>query len=309
MSKGADTTTTTASAELPSYISPYVNRFLPRAEAISTQPYQPYGAQRLANFSPDTQQAFNMVRQQAADPLTGLTQAQQTTAGIAGFQPGQIGTTDWTGANVQGYMNPYIQNVLDVQKNRMQQKFAEDASNRNAAAIQAGAFGGNRRFVQDALAQRDLNQQLQEQEASGLASAYQNAQQMFTTDQGRMLQAQMANEEARRLGAGLGLDAARAQVDMTKAGQDLRAQQAEALSSVGSKLQQREQAGLDMAYQDYLRQQNYPYEQLQRYQALLGGGPAPASTTSTTSTPPPDFLSQLIGLGTAGAGIWDLFTK
>lgn len=307
MSKGADTSTTTNSAQLPDYIKPYVERFLPKAEALSTQPYQQYGSQRLANFSPDTQNAFNMVRQNAADPLTGLTQAQNTAAGIAGFQSGNIGTTDWTGANVQGYMNPYIQNVLDVQKQRANQNFQEQQAGRNAQAIQAGAFGGNRRFVQDSLAQRDTNQQLQEMEAQGLANAYQNAQNMFTSDQGRMLQAQMANEEARRLGAGLGLDAARAQVDMTKAGQDLRAGQAEALSSVGAKIQQREQAGLDMAYQDWMNQRDDPYRKLQQYQSLLGGGPAPSSTTSTTSTPPPDFLSQLIGLGVTGAGIWDMF--
>lgn len=308
MSKGpTNQTTTTSSAELPEYISPYVNRFLPKAEAVGNQPYVQYGNQRLADFSPDTQQAFGMVRQQAADPLTGLTQAQNTAAGIAGFQPGQIGTTDWTGANVQGYMNPYIQNVLDVQKQRSQQKYAEDAASRNAAAIQAGAFGGNRRFVQDSLAQRDLNQQLQGMEAEGLANAYQQAQNMFTSDQGRMLQAQMANEESRRLGAGLGLDAARAQVDMTRAGQDLRSQQAEALSSVGSKIQQREQAGLDLAYQDFLRQQDYPASQLAKYQALLTGGPQPTSQTSVTSQAPPDFLSQLIGLGVTGAGIWDMF--
>jgi len=307
MSKGSDSTTTTNSAQLPDYIKPYVERFLPKAEAVSTQPYQQYGGQRLADFSQDTQNAFNMVRQNAANPLTGLTQAQNAASGIAGYQAGNIGTTDWTNANVQGYMNPYINNVLDVQKNRMQQKYAEDAAGRNAQAIQAGAFGGNRRFVQDSLAQRDLNQQLQEQEASGLANAYQNAQNMFTSDQARMLQAQGQNEEARRLGANLGLDASRALTDMTKAGYDLRNAQAEALSSVGAKEQQRQQAGLDMAYQDFQNQRDYPYQQLQRYQALLGGGPAPTSTTSTTSTPPPDFLSQLIGLGVTGAGIWDMF--
>jgi hypothetical protein len=307
MSKGStNQTTQTNSSELPSYLSPYVDRFLPKAEAVSNQPYTPYQNPRLANFSADTNNSFDMVRNVAADPLTGLTQAQNTAAGIAGFQPGQINTQDWTQANVQGYMNPYINNVLDVQKQRSQQKYAEDAAGRNAQAIQAGAFGGNRRFVQDSLAQRDLNQQLQEQEATGLANAYQQAQGMFTTDQGRMLQSQIANEESRRLGSQLGLDAARAQVDMTKAGQDLRLGQAEALSGVGSKLQQREQAGLDLAYQDFMRQQNYPYEQLAKYQSLLSGGPAPTSSTTTTATAPPDFLSQLIGLGLAGAGVWDM---
>ena len=307
MSKGADTSTTTNAAQLPDYIKPYVERFLPKAEAVSNQPYQQYGGQRLADFSQDTQDAFQMVRDNAKDPLTGLTNAQNTAAGIAGYQAGNIGTKDWTQADVQGYMNPYVQNVLDVQKRRANQGFQEQQQGRDASAIQAGAFGGNRRFVQNMAAQRDTNQQMQDMEAQGLASAYQNAQNMFTTDQARMLDASRSNEEARRLGANLGLDAARAQTDMTKAGYDLRNAQAEALSSVGAKQQQRQQAGLDMAYQDWQNQRDYPYHQLQQYQALLGGGPAPSSTTSTTSTPPPDFLSQLIGLGVTGAGVWDMF--
>jgi hypothetical protein len=57
MSKGStNQTTQTQSSELPSYLSPYVNRFLPKAEAISNQPYTQYQGQRLANFSPDTMQ-------------------------------------------------------------------------------------------------------------------------------------------------------------------------------------------------------------------------------------------------------------
>jgi len=68
--------------------------------------------------------------------------------------------------------------------------------------------------------------------------------------------------------------------------------------------QQREQAGLDLAYQDFQRQRDYPYEQLSKYSSLLYGQPIQPTTTQTTTQPAPDFLSQLIGAVTAGAGFF-----
>lgn len=304
MSKGSDSTTTTTTSELPEYIKPYVERFLPRAETVSTLPYQPYGGQRLAQFSPDTQAAFQQVRDVAGAPATGITNAMQTAQGIAGFQPGQIGTKGVPDMNVSQYMNPYVQNVLDVQKQRAQQKYQEDQASRDAAAIQAGAFGGNRRFVQDTLAQRDLNQQLQGIEAEGLQRAYDTATGLFTSDQGRALQAQMANEEARRLGAGLGLEGAKTGADLQKMYQQYGLAGAEALSGIGAKEQQRQQAGLDLAYQDFQTQRDYPYQQLSKYSSLLYGNPIQNSQSQTTTTPPPDFLSQLIGAATTAAGFF-----
>ena len=304
MAKGDDSTTTTTTSELPGYIKPYVDRFLPRAETVSTMPYQQYGGQRLAQFAPDTQTAFQQIRDTAGQAPTGITNAMQTAQGAAGFQPGQISTQDFTQANLQGYMNPYIQNVLDVQKQRAQQAFQEQQAGRDASAIQAGAYGGNRRFVQDSLAQRDLNQQMQGIEAEGLQRAFDTAGGMFTSDQARNLQAQMANEESRRLGTGLGLDAARTGADLQTMLQRYNFTGAEALSGIGAKEQQREQAGLDLGYQDFQRQRDYPYEQLSKYSSLLYGQPIQPSTTQTTTQPAPDFLSQLIGAATTAAGFF-----
>lgn len=307
MSKAPDTTTTTQQSQLPEYISPYVNRFLPRAETVSTMPYQTYGGQRLAQFSPDTQAAFGMVREAAGMDPTGIMGAQQTAQGLAGYQAGNIGTGDWTTANQQGYMNPYVQNVLDVQKNRAQQKFQEDQQMRNAQAVQAGAYGGNRRFVQDMLGQRDINQQLQEIEATGLQSAYDRAMGQYSTDAARQLQAQIAQEQARQGGADIGIRAGQFGADLDNALQQYRMGQATALSDIGAKEQQREQAGLDLAYQDFQNQRDYPYQQLAKYSSLLYGSPIQNSMTQTELTPAPDFLSQLIGLGTTAVGIGKMF--
>lgn len=308
MGKGGDTTTTTTTGDLPAYIKPYVTDLLERSQDVSNLPYQTYENQRLADFSGDTQAAFDMVRQTAgAGTPAGVTQAQQTAAGISGYTANPFSTSSIPQMDTAAYMNPYIQNVLDVQKQRAGQTFSEQQAGRDAAAVAAGAFGGDRRFVQDSLAQRDLNQQLQAMEAEGLASAYDRATGLFTSDQDRALRASMATEEARRLGSSLGLDAAKAGIDFARVGQDMGLQRAEALSNVGAKEQQREQAGLDLAYKDFVTQRDYPANQLARYSQILQGTPVTPTSTATTTEPAPDFLSQLAGLALGGVGIWDLF--
>lgn len=291
MSKGGDTTTQTTTGDLPAYIKPYATDMLSRAQTVANQPYTPYANQRLAEFSPDTTSAFGMIRDQAAAGTPAMDAATATAGGIANYAATQI-----PGADLSAYMNPYTQNVLDVQKQRAQQTFEEQQANRDLGYAQAGAFGGNRRFVSDSLAQRDLNQQLQSMDAQGLSAAFDRATGLFQTD-----------EENRRLGSALGLDAATQTGQLASRGQDMKLGLAEALSGVGSKEQQRQQAGLDLAYKDFTNQRDYPAQQLAMYSQILNGVPVTPTSTTSTTEPAPDFLSQLAGLAVGGAGIWDLF--
>ena len=290
MSKGGDTTTSTTTGDLPDWSAPYVTDLLSRAKGVSNLPYQTYGNQRLAEFSGDTNTAFDMVRNQAAGGTPEIDSAIAATGGIANYAA--KGVPD---ADLSAYMNPYTTNVLDVQKQRATQAFQEQQAGRDASAVAAGAFGGDRRFVQDSLAQRDLNQQLQGIDAEGLQSAFDRATGLFQND-----------ETNRRLGSQLGLDAAGQLGSLGSTRSDLGFKNAEALSNVGAKTQQRQQAGLDLAYQDFTAQRDYPAQQLQLYSQLLSGTPITPNTTTSVTEPAPDFLSQLIGLGTGAAGIWDL---
>ena len=291
MSKGGDVTTQSTTGDLPEYIRPYVTDMLSRSKTVSEQPYQTYQNPRLADFSGDTNAAFQGIRDVAASGTPDIDQALATTGGIAGYTAGNI-----PGMDMNAYMNPYTQNVLDVQKQRATQTFQEQQAGRDASAIAAGAFGGDRRFVQDSLATRDLNQQMQEMDATGLAAAVDRATGLFQQD-----------ETNRRLGSTLGLDAAAQQGRLGQQQQDMRLGAAEAHSGVGSKMQQRDQAGPDLAYKDFVEQRDWPSKQLSLYSQLLSGTPVTPSSSTTTTEPAPDFLSQLAGLALGGAGIWDLF--
>ena len=308
MGKGGDSTTSTTTNSLATFAEPYYKDLIQKSQTEAMKGYTPYAGQRLAQFSTDTNKAFDLIRQQAASGTGGLANAQGVAAGVGGFQPGAITAQGIAGADLNPYMNPYIENVVDNTERRAEQRFAEQQITRDDAAIRAGAFGGDRRFVQDALARRDLNEQLDTINAEGYAAAFDRATGLFSSDADRRLSAGIANEEARRLAGSLRLDAAGSIADFAQQGQDMGLRNAEALSNVGAKVQQREQAGLDLAADDFARQQADRREKLAWYASMLNGTPITPNTTTSQVEAPPDFLSQLIGLGIAGFGGLNMLT-
>jgi len=67
------------------------------------------------------------------------------------------------------------------------------------------------------------------------------------------------------------------------------------------------QQKLDLAYQDFLRQRDYPLEMLQQYSSLLRGVPVAPTSTTTTYAPQPGVAQQLLGTGLGAASIYKAF--
>jgi hypothetical protein len=94
------------------------------------------------------------------------------------------------------YMSPYMQNVVGIQQREAQRQAGIAATQRGAKFAGAGAFGGARQAIENAEAQRNLSTQMGDIQATGLQSAYQQAQQQFNADQARALAANQANQQA-----------------------------------------------------------------------------------------------------------------
>jgi hypothetical protein len=158
---------------------------------------------------------------------TGQFNSQQVNAPqLQNYQMGpaqQVGTQDYTGQNVNQYMNPYMQNVVDVQQREAQRTADIAGTQRGAQAARSGAFGGSRAAIMDAEAARNLATQKGDIQAQGQQAAFQNAQQQFNQQQQANLQAQQANQ-----GAGLTVGqqnlASQLQTQGLGAGQNLQAQ-------------------------------------------------------------------------------------
>lgn len=109
------------------------------------------------------------------------------------------------------YMSPYMQQVVDAQKQEAQREADIAGQAQQAQAARSGAFGGSRDSIMRAEAARNLATQKGNIQAQGLQSAFQQAQQQFNAEQGIGLQGQVANQQAgltvgqQNLGAQLGI--------------------------------------------------------------------------------------------------------
>jgi hypothetical protein len=80
-------------------------------------------------------------------------------------------------------------------------------------------------------------------------------------------------------------------------------QAASMLEKIGRDVQAEKQAGLDIAYEDYVRQRDYPREQLQFYSSILRGIPVQPST-ETTKLQSYNPIQQLLGTGISALGLY-----
>jgi hypothetical protein len=94
------------------------------------------------------------------------------------------------------YMNPYQQQVVDVQTQEARRQADIAKASRGLGSISRGTFGGGRQALMESEADRALATQLGQIQATGSQQAYQQGQQAFTQDQARNLQMQQANQAA-----------------------------------------------------------------------------------------------------------------
>jgi hypothetical protein len=294
----APTSQTVTQTNIPEYARPYVETMLGKSEAltdIEKNPYQAYGGQRIAEFAPLQKQAFsNVANQQTASQLgaaTGLAGAAGLGAIGAGADYRNMATNPFA---TQAYMSPYMQNVVNVQKDEA----LRDAQIRNLGAnlgsARQGAYGGARQILAEQERNRNLQTQLGQIQAGGSQKAFEAAQ-----------QAQQFGTSAGLQGFGQALQGAST---LGNLGQTQFAQQQginTAQQNVGAIQQAQAQQGLDQAYQDFLKQKNYPYQQLAFQSDMLRGLPL-SQAAQQQYTAPPSMVSQLGGLGMSALGIYGM---
>ena len=173
-------------------------------------------------------------------------------------------------------------------------------------------------LVKNQQAQQNLNNQLAMQNllGQGYNTAYQQAQQQFNADMARRLQAQQLGEQSRQFGAGLGLQGLQtglqAAGQLGALGQQQFGQQQGAIqtqAALGGQEQALRQQGLDVAYQDFLNQQNYPYKQLGFMSDLIRGLPLGQQSTAQMYQAPPTPLQSVGALGLGAYGLSKMFAK
>lgn len=315
---GQPTNQTVTQYSYPPEFKPLIMETASRALEEATRPYTAYMGERTAGFDP-----FQLTAQQAVANL-GPSQQLGTASGFAtgaGLKAGDIqyqpqtrfGAPSFATPGMASlYMSPYAQNVIDIQQREAQRQADIAGQQLKAQAVGRGAYGGSRQAILEAEAARNLAQQKGDIQKAGLQAAYEQAQNLYGTEAARALQAQQAMEQSRQYGAGLGLQGLQTQLQAAQQlgglGQEQMQQQKDiinALQTIGQQRQGLQQQYLTQQYEDFLKQKQYPYQQIAFLTEMLKG--VPTQTTQQVYQAPPSLTAQLAGLGTAAYGAGKLF--
>jgi hypothetical protein len=281
---------------LPEYAKPYFENIMQRAQAESYRPYTPYEGERIAGFTPEQgqiqQEALGMQTPGEFGAATGLTGMAGLGALGAGRQYMGMATDP---SQMQAFMSPYQQAVTDITKREAVREAQLAQQQANLGAARQGTYGGARQTLAQSERERGLLDRLAQIQATGGQKAFEaatQAQQFGTTTGLQGLQ------QAGQAGATLGqLGGQRQQADITR----LQAQE-----TVAAQQRALQQQQLDQQYADFLRQRDYPMEQLGYFSNLMRGVPVGLGSTTTTYAQPPSIASQVGGLGLAGLGLYRL---
>jgi len=293
-------TTTSVSAALtdvPAILRPYLTDkggILPAAQTFLGKSYaENYGnelakanlagSQRVASMSP--------MQAKVGTELANMSTPDQFAAGTNAVNYG-IGTlqgmTD--AGQTQAFMSPYIQNVLDVNKQEAMRDAQRNLLSQNLGAGRTGSYGNSANILAQAEAQRNLQSQLAKVQAAGMQSAFEDAR------KSQLGQATGLTQAGNVLGQ-LGTTQQAADIDRIKT-----------QGAYGDLQRAIQQQQLDTRYKDLMERLNYPLTTYETMSNLIRGVPLTQTGESkATTTPPPSFASQFTGMGLSGLGLLNMF--
>lgn len=221
--------------------APYIYDMLSRGQGLMGQQFQPFTGQRFAGPSALQQQAF-----------TGASQLGGT------FDP----------AAAQRLMNPYLEQALNPQLDLLRRQADISLQGDLSKYTQAGAFGGSRGAIAQALNRENLGQQMERVTGQGYKDAYDRAMQQYNTEQGQNLQ-------------------------------NLNAQ-----ATLGATQQGFAQQPLDFGFQQWQQSLDFPYKNLSAASGLLEGlSPAIAARPYTDGA---STLGSMMQGGIGGLALYNL---
>jgi len=291
------------------------------------------------------------------------------TIGMAGGAYGLAGqgARGITGAEIQGFMNPYTTNVIDAAARKFTEEGARQQTNLAAKAAMSGGFGGSRAAILSGMQSRSQQEGIGDLYSKGLSSAYESA--LSAAQEGRKRQIQgaqaqtqagsLANQatlarlqaagqttaagnlaraatgEMRQIGAlqgqlggqqrqlmdstrllgdsqrglgdsqrGLGMD----QINAAAKRQQIGAADVASQLGVAGLQQGIDQRAMDVAYADFLREQQYPREQLNFLSGIINQTPYSSYSSAPEIYDDPSNFDKFLGYAGKAADIYNMFS-
>lgn len=278
------TTSASGTSTIPAWLQDFTRSLMVKATDIASQPYTLYNGPRLADVTPQQQQAWQLVQGNVGVSRDFQNLSRDALGyGSQGFNPTEFAR----------FMNPYTSGVVDEIGRLGNRNFTENILPKvNDAFTGVGMFGGSRNMLMAGRAARDAQSDILGKQADYLASGFQNQMNNYNTAKGTSI------------------NAAQAAGPLAQTMQTLGLNDANTLEAVGRTIQGQNQQSLDLAYKDFINQRDYPLSQLAMLQGIIQGMPISQSSTNTSfgsPSPTASPLSQATSAALSGAALLRMF--
>lgn len=262
---------TTSTTSPPPWVTQGAQENYDIAKGLTDQPYAPYEGARIADFTPDQTNAFDLVRSGVGEYGPQLEQAGALANKAGAGMPG---------VDLSQYMNPFTSQVIDSVTGEMRRQGEIERVGVRNRAHAAGGYGGARHGVVESEQMRNEGTRIADMIAQLQLQGYDRATGLAQGDLNRMPQisALLAN--------------------LAGTGSELRTRDAAGLEAIGGQQQGLDQQNMDLAYQDFLSQLDWPFNQLNYRMGALQGSPTGTTTAGQTVVPQPNALAS--GAGSIG---------
>jgi hypothetical protein len=314
--------------QLPPWVNQAAQQNYALAQNIANRPLTQFSGQQVADIGPQTQQAWNLAATSGGAGADQYNAAQAGYLTAAGTPATQVNAQQLSNTNLQPYMSPFTQSVINSTLPLMQQ---QNALSQNQAANQANsanAFGGSRQGIQQGVAQAQGAMNIGQMASQLNQANFTQAQQAATGDISRNLAAQQGNQQANQANINSLIAASGGLGGLGTQAQQNQRQQFLEESTAGAQQQQQAQNQINAQVGQFNQAQAYPGQQLGVLQSALGMTPYGSTTmgsstgqTQTTTTPSlmADITGGLQSLGgmfsapvggtSAAQGLMNMFTS
>jgi len=306
-----------SATDTPAWYSDYTQGLIAKANAIASSPYQVYSQQRIADFSPYQQYAFEqtpdvaMSYQPTLNSAMGMTKQAGQSSALGAASPYLDVASARTPDVIGSYMNPYTSNVVDRIGELSKRQLSENViPTIQSQFIGGGSFGGSRSGEALGKSMRDLQESTMAQQSQALERGYSQAGQQAQADQARMAQLGQLTGTLSNADYGRQLQAGEQLARQGALQQSLGLTGLGAIEGVGQQMQNQQQRSLDLAYNDFLAQRDYDRDQIAFLNNAVRGLQIPTRQYTETIGPAdtyvPGALSQAAQIGATIYGLGKL---
>lgn len=300
-----ETQTVINKTELPPWLDRGAQDIFRQAQQVGSQLPAPYQGNLVPGFNDFHQQAFDRAQQASGVALPGLAAAQNAALNSAYFQPQQVQAGNFLQGNLQGYMNPFIDNVEQFAMGRLNDQRQISQNQLGDMALQSGGAWGSRHGVREGVMDAEFGRAAGELSSQLRSQAFLQAQQAMQSDMDRALTAGMANQQAGIQGVQANTQGAFLGGNLAEALQRNAMQGAGVLEGIGDRFRELDGARLAQQAMQYEQQRMHELEKLQIPMQAIGAVPYGGTTTTTgpSNFQPSNPLMGMLGGMSTGASI------